>query len=159
MPIFFPQAHFISLLVTLRSLHSSLIPHWQPFVFNQREMLKQRPIELSLHDTVCCVLATEDYGRGAKGNWHLASNIPLRYLQLDYDELRWWSSHKCWCCLFYCSTPHTACLRIASSLQNWFCHFWLKTKGQCSNKFLNSFHRGWIWYFLPCSLGITGGSP
>lgn len=29
--------------------------------------------------------------------------------------------------------------------------------GQRSNKFLNSFHRDWIWYFLPCCLGITGG--
>lgn len=57
------------------------------------------------------------------------------------------------------SPAHSTLTDCIKSPKPILCHSWLKMKGQRSNKFLNSFHGDWIWYFLPCYSGITEGSP
>ena len=158
-PTFFPEAHFISLLVTLKSLHSSLILHWQPFVFNQRKMLKQCSIELSIHDTVYLRPCHRGLGRGGKGKYDtqhpIFHDFPQNWIRINYDDRPETNADAISSTVSPAHSTLSDCIKTPNLI---LCHSWLKTKGHCSNKFLNSFHGDWILYFLPCCFGITKGS-
>lgn len=118
LPIFLSEAHFLFLLLTLKSLHSSLILHWQPFVFNQRKTLKQCSIELSTHDTVYLCPCHQGLWLGCEDDISLP--IPLYfYSELDYDKLRRQHQINADTTLSIVSPAHLLS-RVASSIQNRF---------------------------------------
>lgn len=144
----------------LTSLHSSLIPHWQPFVFNQRKMLKQCSIEQSIRDTVYLCPCHRGLWGAIKGKMTLSIPYSMTLPRIGLWKITMTGLWQTLMPSLLSFHLRTAFFWTASRLLTRFSvtHGW-KRKGQRPNKFLNSFRWDWIWYFLPCCFGITEGSP
>lgn len=156
LPIFLPEAHFILLLVILKSLHSSLILVWQPFVFNQRKMLKQCSTELCIHDTVRYVFAAKDDGSVCvclcvclyveMTSQSISPYFTQNWIMINYDD----STQTYADATASAVSPVHSPSWVSSSIQYWFSvtHGWKLDIQQYSNEYLYSFHGDRILYFL-----------
>ena len=95
---------------------------------------------------------------GVKGNmtliWKSLHDFPQGWIRTNYDDRAETNADT----LSSILSPAYSTLSDRIKTPNpILCHSWLKTKGHCSNKFLNSFHGDWILFFLPCCFGIAIG--
>ena len=108
-----------------------------------------------------CVLATEDWGGGGTEGKYATQHpvfhdFPQKWIRVNYDDRPETNADAISSIVPPEHSTLSDCIKTPNLI---LCHSWLKTKGHCSNKFLNSFHGDWILYFLPCCFGITKGLP